>query len=233
MELHKSQPKAHFFVPLGNESWFRSCGIQNITELDWWEEVDFSLSLNQEETGETAISARISCLPAQHNSGRSLFDTNKTLWASWAVKSPCQPLNSSTSVASVFFGGDTGYRSVPTLADQSDDWGEAYKDLPVCPAFSQIGKLHGPFSLGLLPIGAYEPRALMAPMHGNPRDAVEIFRDTGCKRALAMHWGTWVMGDEHIGEPPKKLAEALTARGLPERGIFDVCNAGESVLIPI
>ncbi|KND86911.1 N-acyl-phosphatidylethanolamine-hydrolyzing phospholipase D [Tolypocladium ophioglossoides CBS 100239] len=244
MEIQKVHPKAHFFVPLGNESWFHASGIYNVTELDWWEGADLVVSPDdkqQEKTG--TISARITCLPAQHTTGRAPWGTDKTLWGSWSVASP-SPSSSSASTtsssttgagntASVYFGGDTGYRAVPTLDAQDGDWDEKYVDLPVCPAFAQIGQLYGPFTLGLLPIGAYEPRALMAPIHANPRDAVEIFKDTGCKRALAMHWGTWVLGDEDVREPPQRLKEALAFRGISKTGVFDICGVGETVSIPL
>lgn len=58
---------------------------------------------------------------------------------------------------------DTGYRSVPQLPEGEDDYDEKYK-YPHCPAFKQIGDLRGPFDLGLIPIGAYDPRFIMSPM---------------------------------------------------------------------
>ena len=65
-------------------------------------------------------------------------------------------------------------------------------------------------------------------MHANPRDAVEIFRDTKCKSALGIHWGTWVLTEEDVLEPPRKLREALKGQGFAEEGVFDVCDIGES-----
>lgn len=68
----------------------------------------------------------------------------------------------------------------------------------------------------------------MSPMHADPRDAVEIFRDTKCKKALAMHWGTWVLTEEDVLEPPRKLREALRLTGVEETGVFDIPDIGES-----
>lgn len=45
----------------------------------------------------------------------------------------------------VWFGGDTGYRSVRL--------GEDENKVPVCPAFKQIGDKFGGFDLALIPIG--------------------------------------------------------------------------------
>ncbi|MFP3616095.1 MBL fold metallo-hydrolase, partial [Paraburkholderia sp. SIMBA_050] len=42
----------------------------------------------------------LTATPAQHFSGRSLFDGNSTLWASWVIVA---------DDLRVFFSGDTGY----------------------------------------------------------------------------------------------------------------------------
>jgi L-ascorbate metabolism protein UlaG (beta-lactamase superfamily) len=134
------------------------------------------------------ITARICCLPCQHTSARTPFDKSTTLWASWSI---------SSGNKSVYFGGDTGYRSVPLLPKEVDDWGSDFAHLPVCPAFKKIGELRGPFDLGLIPIGAYNPRHVLSPVHSNPYDSVEIFKDTRCKKAIEIHWGTWAVAEEN------------------------------------
>lgn len=122
---------------------------------------------------------------------------------------------------------DTGYRSVPELPAEEDDYDEKY-DFPHCPAFKEIGEHRGPFDLGLIPIGAYDPRYIMSPMHANPFDSVNIFIDTKCKKAFGIHWGTWVLTEEDVLEPPRLLKKALAWKNLPETGRFDVCDIGES-----
>ncbi|KAI1610465.1 beta-lactamase superfamily domain-containing protein [Exophiala viscosa] len=235
MEIRKLHPEAHFFVPLGNKKWFKACGIEeHCTEMDWWDEIDFTLtpSAPAEKKGSITstdsptpkpaadtITSRISCLPCQHMSARSIHDRCATLWASWSV---------SSGGKSVYFGGDTGYRSVPKESDGKDDWAEEYSSLPHCPAFADIGRLRGPFDLGLIPIGAYMPRWIMSPMHCDPRDAVEVFRDTKCKKAMGIHWGTWVLTEEDVLEPPRLLKKALALHSIPETGVFDVCDIGDS-----
>ena len=241
IEISKLHPDCHFFVPLGNKKWFKECNVEKCTELDWWEEVDFTLtpssSRNEKPSASEAssiisstanptatvskdtITARISCLPCQHISARGLTDRGATLWSSWSVDSGNK---------SVYFAGDTGYRTVPKSSDGKDDWAEEYSHLPHCPAFADIGRLRGPFDLGLIPIGAYMPRWIMSAMHANPRDAVEIFRDTKCKKALGMHWGTWVLTEEDVLEPPRLLKQALKFRDIEETGVFDVVDIGET-----
>jgi N-acyl-phosphatidylethanolamine-hydrolysing phospholipase D len=68
----------------------------------------------------------------------------------------------------------------------------------------------------------------MSPMHANPMDSVHIFKDTQCRKAMGIHWGTWVLTNEEVMEPPRLLKEALKKNGIEETGVFDVCDIGES-----
>ena len=237
MKITAKHPNAHFFVPLKDKQWFLKSGISadRVTELDWWEEAEIKIdpaqksstvSVENKTSGATspqpgAITAKFGCLPCQHTSARTPFDLNHTLWASWSVESGGK---------SCWFGGDTGYRTVPELPKDVDDYGEGH-NYPHCPAFKDIGDLRGPFDLGLIPIGAYAPRFIMSPMHCNPWDSVNVFKDTKCKKAIGIHWGTWVLTEEDVLEPPKVLKDALKASGIAEEGVFDVTGLGESTEI--
>lgn len=75
-----------FIVPLGMGDLVREAG-GSATELDWWQ-----------QTKVGAID--ISCTPTQHFSGRTLTDSNSTLWASWVVIGPTRRF---------YHAGDTGY----------------------------------------------------------------------------------------------------------------------------
>lgn len=236
-EIQQSHPNVLFAVPLGLKKWFNNSGVKNVVELDWWQDVDITLNpaTNQKSVSAASdtpfnasgssssdtqsITARISCLPCQHTSARTLWDKNHTLWASWAVKSGDK---------NVWFGGDTGYRHVPKLPDGHDDYSPEYAHLPRCPAFKEIGDRVGPFNLGMIPIGAYDPRWIFSSMHANPFDSVEIFKDTGCKRAMGIHWGTWVLTEEDVWAPAILLRKAMGRSGFAEQGVFDVCDIGES-----
>ncbi|MGF1680077.1 MBL fold metallo-hydrolase [Photobacterium minamisatsumaniensis] len=78
-----------FYVPLGVGRHLEKWGVkpQKIKEFDWWE----SQMIN---------SVRITAAPANHNSGRGLFDSNTTLWASWAIQA---------ETGSIFYSGDSAY----------------------------------------------------------------------------------------------------------------------------
>lgn len=75
------------YTGLGNKWLLEKSGITQVSELDWWQEVPLSDSV------------RLTCVPAQHFSGRGLFDRNKTLWAGFVFEGLAEP---------VYFAGDTG-----------------------------------------------------------------------------------------------------------------------------
>lgn len=83
------QPDQKFLMPLGVGSHLKSWGVNevNITERDWWQ-------------SHTLEGIEFIATPAQHFSGRSLTDGNKTLWASWVIRN---------SEHNIYFSGDSGY----------------------------------------------------------------------------------------------------------------------------
>lgn len=110
-----------------------------------------------------------------------------------------------TDQGSFFFAGDTGYS----------------------PDFKDIRARLGPVDIAMLPIGAYEPRWFMSVMHINPEEAVKIHRDLEAGHSVAMHWGTFVLTDEPLDEPPHRLAQALREAGIPHER-FRVPKHGET-----
>lgn len=83
---HKTK---RFIVPLRVGEHLTRWGVDksHITELDWWQSTQLD-------------SLEITAAPTQHFSGRGLFDRDKTLWASWALRG---------QQARVYFSGDSGY----------------------------------------------------------------------------------------------------------------------------
>ncbi|KAG2207524.1 hypothetical protein INT47_004274 [Mucor saturninus] len=199
-QLAKLYPECKFYVPLGNKSWFK-LPEDRVIELDWWETATLQNSTTQ---------LTMTCTPCQHFSGRGLFDRNKTLWASWCIQA-----QKDGEVQKVFFGGDTGYRAVPADTKPEFQYDTQYLDtLPHCPAFKEIGEKMGPFDLAFIPIGAYSPRWFMSPIHCSPEDAVELHCDIKSKQSIGIHWGTFILTDEPLFEPPKRLKAAMEKRGL-------------------
>ncbi|KAI9498659.1 beta-lactamase superfamily domain-containing protein [Zychaea mexicana] len=220
-ELAEQHPEAHFYVPLGNKAWFNiEKSNERVTELDWWQ--DRTLTLGNGKA------VKLTCTPCQHFSGRGILDRNKTLWASWCLEGVRE---GQSSGGKVFFGGDTGYRAVPQGTKPDAQYDEDHLDtLPHCPAFKEIGSRIGPFDLSLIPIGAYSPRWFMSTIHCSPEDAVRVHEDVKSKKSIGIHWGTFVLTDEPIDEPPERLKKALQKRG-HDGEVFGVLKLGETMVI--
>ena len=104
-----------------------------------------------------------------------------------------------------YFAGDTGYFA----------------------GFTQIAKALGPFDLAALPIGAYEPAAMMKPSHLNPEEAVQAALDLHASKAVAIHYGTFDLSDEPLDEPPRRFVAAASNSSLGEGGAW-VLRIGET-----
>ncbi|MEZ4704907.1 MAG: MBL fold metallo-hydrolase [Bdellovibrionota bacterium] len=96
--------------------------------------------------------------------------------------------------------------------------------------FKTIGQNHGPFDLAAIPIGAYEPRWFMKGAHMNPEEAVQVHQDLRAKTSFAIHWGTFMLTEEHYKQPPKDLKKALASEGLNERD-FLVLRHGQTLTV--
>jgi L-ascorbate metabolism protein UlaG (beta-lactamase superfamily) len=82
--------------------------------------------------------------------------------------------------------------------------------------FAQIRQEFGAPHIALLPIGAYEPRWFMSPVHMAPEEAVQAHEILGAKTSIAIHHGTFQLADEGIDTPEKQLM---------------ACRGGDSFLI--
>jgi L-ascorbate metabolism protein UlaG (beta-lactamase superfamily) len=104
--------------------------------------------------------------------------------------------------------------------------GTAYHsgDTALFDGFTEIAQRCGPIDWAMLPIGAYEPRWFMEPQHMNPEDAGEAFLRLGARLLCAMHWGTFKLTDEPLAEPPRRMAQFFSERGLEHDRlwVFDV-----------
>ncbi|QHJ01560.1 MBL fold metallo-hydrolase [Xylophilus rhododendri] len=153
--------------------------------------------------------AEVTLTPSQHWSGRGLGDRLQTLWGGYALLAPDFHF---------WFAGDTGY---------SRD----FADIGAHFAARHTPANGGGFDLALVPIGAYEPRWFMAQQHVNPEEAVRIHREVDSKRSIGVHWGTFALTDEPSDQPPKDLATASRAAGLPE-GAFGTVPIGQTLRLP-
>ena len=140
---------------------------------------------------------RVTLVPAQHWSMRVPWDRNKRLWGGFVVESE-------EGVA--YHAGDTAYSER---------------------VFAEIAARFPKLDWAMLPIGAYEPTWFMQSQHMGPEEAVRAFEVLGAHTFCAMHWGTFKLTDEPMGEPPERVRARWAELGLaPERlAVFD---AGET-----
>ena len=108
----------------------------------------------------------------------------------------------------IFFAGDTGYSS----------------------DFRRIRQRIGAMDLALLPIGAYDPRWFMSPMHVDPEQSVQIHLDLDSHLSIGMHWGTFILTDEPMTEPVERLAAEKLRRGITDEE-FIVLRHGETLVL--
>jgi L-ascorbate metabolism protein UlaG (beta-lactamase superfamily) len=128
-------------------------------------------------------------------------DRNRALWSAFTVKLPD---------GNIFYAGDTGWGDGGWVAEAARS---------------------GPFRLAIIPIGAYEPRDFMKTNHINPEEAVRIFEALKPARALGVHWGTFQLTFEPIGDPPKRLSALKRARSIASER-FVATEVGESFSVP-
>jgi L-ascorbate metabolism protein UlaG (beta-lactamase superfamily) len=100
--------------------------------------------------------------------------------------------------------------------------GRAYHagDTALFDGFSEISRRCGPIDWAMLPIGAYEPRWFMEPQHMNPEDALAAFEQLGARILVAMHWGTFKLTDEPLGDPPTRIVRGFSERGWPAERLW-------------
>jgi L-ascorbate metabolism protein UlaG (beta-lactamase superfamily) len=98
------------------------------------------------------------------------------------------------------------------------------------PHFGEIGARFPSIDVALLPIGAYEPRWFMSPVHMNPDEAVRAHLDLRPRVSIGMHFGTFQLTDEGIDEPLRALEHARETHGV-SAAAFGVLDFGETLLL--
>jgi L-ascorbate metabolism protein UlaG (beta-lactamase superfamily) len=142
-----------FYVPAGLKQLFIRKGYQKVIEANWWETVSHQ-------------HVRLTFVPAQHWTKRTLTDTNTSHWGGWVMESP-------ETEHTVYFAGDSGYFR----------------------GFKEIGERF-PVDIVLMPIGAYEPEWFMNVSHINPEDSIKAYLELKGKKFIPMHYGAYRLADD-------------------------------------
>ena len=182
-------PHAAWHVPLGLGQPLMSLGARHVVEQDWWDER--RLTSDDAAAREEVPEVHIGCTPAQHFSARGPFDRDATLWCGWTLRV------GSEAPWRVYFAGDSGW----------------------FPEFAAIARRFGPFDLAAIPVGAYNPRWFMQPVHMDVDEALRAYaaivaeQPTHPCAMLPIHWGTFKLTDEPMDEPPRRVREGWSAAG--------------------
>jgi L-ascorbate metabolism protein UlaG (beta-lactamase superfamily) len=168
------QFRPRIFTALGVNAFLEQNNVKGALEMDWWHEQPLSNTIS------------LTCVPAQHFSGRGFFDRDATLWCGFVVRGL-----SST----IHFVADTGYSEK---------------------MFKEIGNRIPRIDVAIVPIGAYKPSWFMSPIHASPEEAVKIHLDLKARRSIASHFGTFPLADDGEDEPQQELKAALSRLKVPE-----------------
>lgn len=168
-------PAAQWLAPLGVADFLRHRGAREIVERDWWESA-------------ALLGLEITCVPAQHFSGRTLGRRNQTLWCGWTLQGRDHR---------VFFAGDTALH--PEFGAITNRLGPF--DLAILP----IGAYEPRWFMGAVhmnPDDCIKAVAQIKPFQNGRRLVV-----------TAGHWGTFKLTDEPMDEPPARMREGWVAAG--------------------
>ena len=109
----------------------------------------------------------------------------------------------------IFFGGDSGYCDYP----------------------KQIGTLFPSIDYAIIGVGAYTPDFMMQDVHTNPYEAMQIISDLGAKAFIPMHYGTYDLADEPMGEPYRLLESYKKDKS--HRGQIFIIDIGEKLTMSV
>ena len=91
----------------------------------------------------------------------------------------------------IWFGGDSGYS----------------------PHFKEMAEYFPKIDLAMIGIGAYKPAWFMQSAHTSPEQAWQGFEDTDSRKLLPMHYATYDLSQEPIGEPVRLISACAKTAG--------------------
>lgn len=101
-------------------------------------------------------------------------------------------------------------------------------DTAASPVFHEIYETIGAPDICMLPISAYAPDFIMKRSHTTPEEAFDIFKTLKAKTFIPMHYGTYDLSNEPLGEPIRRLKKVFEDQSLSHQ--LRVPAIGEAVL---
>ncbi|MCQ4088711.1 MBL fold metallo-hydrolase [Saccharibacillus sp. JS10] len=236
-------PHTQVVVPVGLKKKLARKQIERCIELAWWEEL-------------VVEGVRITFVPTQHWTRRTLFDANTSHWGGFVL----EPAAAIKGVAATVVEkseqdleeSSEGFVSELELTDSEDEnkcgrWSDTLNanmsasgeplpptiyfagDSGYFAGFQEIGerfRVH----ITMMPIGAYEPEWFMGPQHMNPEQALQAFRDVGAEIMIPMHYGTFKLSDDTAEEALARL-EAERVRTQTSKDCIRLMVHGETMIV--
>ena len=189
----RDQPR--ILTPLGNGALMRRHGIDGAIELDWWE----GRAEARPTSGDRQDADYRPMWDGLQAVGRGEVQTITLVPARHFSARAISDRNRNLwggfvirgSAGNAYFAGDTG-------------WGRH---------FAEIGERFAPIRAAMLPIGAFLPRWFMQPAHIDPAQAVRAHRELRARTSIAMHFGTFALGDDGMDDPVRELESVMAANG--------------------
>ncbi|WP_329740412.1 MBL fold metallo-hydrolase [Dyella sp. A6] len=169
-----------FLTPLGVGDRLIAWGVDpaKVQQFDWWQ-------------GTRIDGIEFTATPAQHFSGRGMFDGNRTLWASWVIVDPVDGVRAQNQrPLKLFFSGDSGYFD----------------------GFEAIGQRFGPFDVTMIETGAYD--AQWPYVHMQPEQTVQAHLDLRGQWLLPVHNGTFDLAFHPWQEPFERVLALSQTKGI-------------------
>lgn len=229
--------KTLLIVPDGLKRKMVRKGFHRCHELKWWEHLSVG-------------GVKITFVPAQHWTRRTLFDTNTSHWGGYVLESAAtvSPAGEESAIAEASNEGN------PQTSAGSDsreprnkggirkpDGGAGHHfsvspptvyfvgDTGYFPGFRTIGERFD-IDITLMPIGAYEPEWFMTSQHVTPEEALQGFVETGSELMVPMHYGTFRLADDTPREALDRLEAERQRLGIAAERI-QILGHGETLRI--
>lgn len=171
-KLNERFPEMYIVTGLGNRKYLEDRGVTNVLEISWWT----AMSIGNEKLKNIKITG----VPAQHFSARSVLDMNRTIWLGFIVEG---------------FGGKTFYYSGDTA------FSKIFEDI--------ANKYSKEIDYAFLPIGAYFPKNIFGNSHTSPLDVLKIAEILKVKEVIPMHFGTFPLALDSQDAPVEYMNALL------------------------
>lgn len=161
-------------------------GFIHTQQLAWWEGVTFD-------------QVRITFVPAQHWTRRTITDMNRSHWGGYVIEKFVDEqgrVRGKENLHTIYFAGDSGYFR----------------------GFTMTGKRFH-IDVALLPIGAYDPEWFMSQQHITPEQAVQVLQDVNAKVMIPMHYGAFKLADDTPKEALDRLEAERIRKGIQKEQI--------------